>query len=73
MVLYIFLSYAYKKLNLFKKTTLLMLFAIQIEVVQYFIPNRYFSLFDVVADAIGIFIGYLFVKIISKKIKYNNN
>ena len=55
--LYILLHYGYKSLNLKTKILYLLLFAIQIEIVQYFIPNRYFSLLDVVADSIGIIIG----------------
>ena len=29
----------------------------QIEIMQYFIPGRFFSLLDIVADSIGIVIG----------------
>jgi len=32
-----------------------MFFALQIEVLQYFIPNRYFSLLDIVADGVLTF------------------
>lgn len=41
-VLYTLLSLGYKELTLKIKTILLLIFAIQIEIVQYFIPNRYF-------------------------------
>lgn len=66
-VLYILLYYSYF-INIVRiKFTLLMLFAIQIEIVQYFIPNRFFSLLDILADGVGIVIGVYFVKIITKK------
>ena len=55
--LYVLLHYGYSNLNIKTKILYLLLFAIQIEIVQYFIPNRYFSLLDVVADSIGIIIG----------------
>ena len=66
MTLYILLSLAYKHLSILMKIALLLAFGIQIEIVQYFIPGRDFSLFDVVADSVGIAIGivvyYLYEK-----------
>lgn len=44
----------------------LFIFAIQIELVQYFLPNRYFSLEDIVADLVGICLGYIFSLILQK-------
>jgi len=64
--LYILLSLAYKKLSLNTKAGLLVLFGIQIEFVQSFIPQRYFSLLDVVADSIGILIGIVAYKLYKK-------
>ncbi|MDD3591322.1 MAG: VanZ family protein [Sulfurovum sp.] len=58
MVLYILLSAAFVNLKIYSKVMLLMAFAVQIEIVQHFIPGRYFSLFDIVADGIGIVIGW---------------
>jgi VanZ family protein len=60
MVLYILLSFASKRLNTTAKVLLLLVFAFQIEIVQYFLPYREFSLLDVVADMIGVGLGYLF-------------
>lgn len=57
MTLYILLSLAYKFLKTIYKIVLLLLYGIQIEIVQSFIPGRFFSLLDVVADSIGIVIG----------------
>jgi len=64
--LYILLTLAYKKLSLKVKVGLLILFGIQIEFVQSFIPGRYFSLLDVVADSIGILIGIVGYKLYKK-------
>jgi len=41
-------------------------YAIFIECVQYYLPNRYFSIFDIVADICGISI-YLLVQSFFKK------
>jgi VanZ family protein len=55
-VLYILLSLAYEFKTL-TKVLLLLAFGMQIEIVQSFIDGRYFSLLDVVADSVGIFLG----------------
>jgi len=60
--LYVTLSLGYPKLELFKKVMILLAFGIQIECVQYFLPNREFSLLDVVADGVGIVFGIIVVK-----------
>lgn len=62
MVLFVLLSFGYKHLNLAKKIMILSLFAVQIEIVQYFIPCRSFSLLDIFADMVGIGIGYVVVR-----------
>jgi VanZ family protein len=59
-VLYILLSLSFKEMSLFFKVVLLLGFGLQIEIVQYFIEGREFSLFDVLADSIGILIGVVF-------------
>ena len=46
---------------------ILLAFAVQIEIVQYFIPGRDFSLLDIFADMIGVFIGF----ILSQKLLFN--
>jgi VanZ family protein len=56
-VLYILLSFGYLQFSIIKKLSLLLLMGFQIEVTQYFIPGRFFSLMDIVADSIGIAIG----------------
>jgi len=62
MVLFILLSFGYKHLKLTKKIMILLSVAILIEIVQYFIPNRSFSLLDIFADIVGIGMGYIVVK-----------
>lgn len=56
-VLYVLLSLAYKNLGVLTKVLLLLAFGLQIEIVQYFIEGRFFSLLDVLADSVGIVIG----------------
>jgi len=73
-VLYLLLSAAYESLQIKMRVMLLMAFALQIELVQYFIPGRDFSWLDIVADGIGIFIGWgiwqlLFSKLIKLRLK----
>ena len=67
--LYILLSLSYKNMKLTIKVFYLMLFAIQIELVQHFIEGRFFSLMDVVADAIGIVIGIGALRLSKNKIE----
>ncbi len=67
-VLYILLSLGYVKMDVKVKIYILLAFAIQIEVVQYFIEGRYFSTLDIVADVIGIFLGIISCKIFKRKI-----
>ncbi|MDQ7068633.1 MAG: VanZ family protein [Sulfurimonas sp.] len=57
--LYILLSLAYPQLPTLKKFFLLLIFGVQIELVQEFIGRSSFSALDVVADMIGIMIGVI--------------
>jgi len=34
---------------------------------QFFVPGRYSSVYDVIADAIGVFLGYMLFKTLIKK------
>lgn len=67
-VLYVLLSLAYKELSIKMKIAFLLAYAFLIEIVQYFIPGRYFSLLDVVADSIGIAIGIVLYGFYNKKV-----
>ena len=62
LTLYVTLSLGYLKLEVFKKALILLAFGIQIEVVQYFLPNREFSLLDVLADGVGIVMGIIVIR-----------
>lgn len=64
--LYVLLSMAYTHLSIRAKSALLFLVGCQIEITQYFIPERSFSLMDVVADSVGIMIGIAIYRLISK-------
>ena len=35
------------------------LFALTDEIHQYFVPNRYFDFYDILMDAIGVFLGFI--------------
>ena len=45
------------------------LYAILDEVHQYFVPNRYFSFYDILLDSIGVILGFLFYIILTNLIK----
>lgn len=66
VTLYIVLSFSYKDLSLLSKFISLLAFGIFIEIVQYFIPNRDFSFYDIFADFIGILLGYFFLSLLKK-------
>ncbi len=68
-VLYFLLSLSFKNLTLKSKLFLLLLYGFHIEIVQYFIPNREFSLFDVVADFMGIAFGHTLFLMYNKSVK----
>jgi len=60
--LYILLYFAKYYTKVFHIVLTLLLYGIQIEIVQYFIPCRSFSLLDIFADMVGVLIGYIFIK-----------
>ena len=57
LTLFVLLSFAYINLSTLTKVGLLLFVGFQIEATQYFVPGRFFSLLDIVADSIGIAIG----------------
>jgi len=63
--LYVTLHLGFSRLNLSTKAAILLAYGIQIEIMQSFVPNRYFSLLDVVADGIGIVFGILVARILN--------
>jgi len=68
-VLYVLLYAGFKIFTTLGKVSLLIVFALQIEIVQYFIPNRYFSLLDIIADIIGIVSAIVVISFYNKYIK----
>lgn len=58
--LYVLLSISYNQLSIVKKFLLLLLFGVQIELVQELIGRSRFSVLDIVADTIGITLGIVF-------------
>jgi len=64
-VLYILVSFAYENLSTFTKIGILVFVGFQIEATQYFIPGRFFSVLDIVADSIGIAIGFAAYRLLS--------
>ena len=61
--LYVTLHFGFFRLNLGAKVAILLAYGIQIEIMQSFVPNRYFSLLDIVADGIGIGCGIVAIRI----------
>jgi len=62
-VLFILLKIAHPNLILKQSVTSLTAYALWIEAVQYFLPTRFASLSDVLADSVGILIGYALYKL----------
>jgi VanZ family protein len=65
-VLYSLFTLSYSSYSIKTKVTLLFFYGVQIEIVQEFLPYRFFSFYDVFANSIGIFIGVVFFYILSK-------
>ena len=65
--LYILMSFGFLKLSVEKKFILLLLFGIQIEIVQHFIEGRFFSTLDVFADFIGLSVGVISLKVLRRE------
>ena len=63
-VLYILLSFSYSNFSLTVKILLLLVFGLQIEIVQDLTERSDFSMFDIFADSIGILIGIVTVWIL---------
>ncbi len=64
--LYVTLHFGFYRLNLGAKVAILLAYGIQIEIMQSFVPNRYFSMLDIVADGIGIVFGILLARILER-------
>lgn len=71
-VLYVLLALAHTSFSTFKKVAAMSFIAFQIEIVQYFIPGRYFSLLDIAADGIGVVIGIFLSRFLVPKLLPGN-
>lgn len=58
-VLFILMQVAYSEHSHKERIILLLIYAIFIEAVQYFLPHRFASVSDIIADSVGLSIGYL--------------
>lgn len=65
----LYLGYEFKIL---KNFALLLAFGVQIELVQTFLPNREFSLLDIIADMLGATFGVIVIEIL-KRIYYGKS
>ena len=66
VALYVTLHFGFCRLNLGAKVAILLGYGFQIEIMQSFVPNRYFSLLDIIADGIGIVFGILLARILGR-------
>ncbi len=73
MTLYLLISLSFRDfINTKYKIILLLIIAVQIEMVQSFLPNREASLLDIIADMTGVMVGYiLWHKIFNYKLLYS--
>jgi len=72
LVLYLLLGLAYKDFSTAKKVAVMTLIAFQIEITQYFIPGRFFSLLDIAADGVGVILGIMVSRFLVPKFHVGN-
>ena len=61
LTLWLYLLFSSK--NIFLKSILILfIYGLFIELLQDFIPNRHFSIMDIIANSLGIFISIMVVK-----------
>ncbi len=66
VTLYLLFSMGYETFTCKRKAILLILYALSIEIIQYFLPARSAELLDVLVDALGIFVGWWLYKFTNK-------
>lgn len=71
-VLYILLTKAHPALSAMQVVLPLLLYAVWIETVQYFLPTRYAAWSDIAADSVGLLIAYLLI-FLFRKFTYTKN
>jgi len=67
LTLYLSCRIAYPRSRPTTRFALLLGFSLLIEVLQHFVPNREFSLLDVVANAAGLLLGMLVSRLSARK------
>ena len=60
-------AYSFSK-PFFAVAFLMSMFGLLIEVVQLYVPNRLFSVYDLIADVLGVLAALLIYKLIDKKL-----
>ncbi len=53
--------------NMTEKMIFLFIFSLLIEILQYFIPSRHFSLLDLMANLTGLSVAYFVTNLLTKK------
>ena len=61
-----------RKLKLYYLLIITILFAFLDEVHQYFVPNRFYDIYDIIVDSIGVILGFLAYIILLNLIKRFN-
>ena len=72
VVLYILLHLAYRKSGVIQKVAWLLIFAIQLEIIQYFVPTRTVNVWDIVADMLGVVLIVIVLVIRKHFVKVNS-
>ena len=62
VIMYFFCTFAFFKLKVQNFLGFAILYGIFIEIIQYFLPWRSFSINDIIANLIGSFLFYLFFR-----------
>jgi len=73
MVLSVLFSLGFSNLSEKVKIIMLLIYALHIELIQYFIPGREFSLLDITADIIGIILGFILSKLFVRRMDLTQN
>jgi VanZ family protein len=67
LILYVTSYFAYHHARHTTRFVMLLGFSLVIEVLQHFVPNREFSLLDVVANTVGLLLGMLACRLSARK------
>lgn len=73
MVLSVLFSLGFSNLSEKVKIIMLLIYALHIELIQYFIPGRESSLLDITADIIGIILGFILSNLFVRRMDLTQN